>query len=137
MLYWDIRIKTLDQNFIDDLADDFNIDYYKCNIDTLPPIEDSVPNQLIRYIYEKAIDKIVDDIPEDILESMYNEITLNDQYYLNAYFESIKDSIKETLKVNIYFNYLDSSIDVWTEKLANEYSQELADYIFESWLINY
>ena len=137
MQYWDMVIKDLDKEFIDTLANEFDIDYYECNIDTLPPIEDSVPNQLIRYIYEKAIDKIVDDIPEEILESMYNEITLNDQYSLNDYFESIKDSIKETLKDNIYLNYLDSSIDVWTEKLANEYSQELADYIFESWLINY
>ena len=137
MLYWDMIIKTLDKEFIDNLASEFEIDYYWCPIDTLTPVEDSVTNQIIRYIYEESIDKIVEKIPEEIFENMYNEITLNEWYSLNDYFESMKDSIKDTLKDSIYLNYLDSSIDCWTEKLANEYSQELADYILESWLINY
>ena len=133
MLYWDIRIKTLDQNFIDDLADDFNIDYNDCEITS----DECLAHQLIRYIYHEAIDKIVDNLPEEILDSMYDESIWILWKTLEECSNEIKDSIKETLKVNIYFNYLDSSIDVWTEKLANEYSQELADYIFESWLINY
>ena len=143
MLYWDMVIKDLDKEFIDTLANDFDIDYYKCNIDTLPPIEDSVTNQLIKYIYEKAIDKIVDDIPEEIFENMYDKALLFmtneevDNITYDDYKEQRIEELKETLKDNIYLNYLDSSIDILTEKLANEYSQELADYIFNSWLINY
>ena len=137
MLYWDMVIKDLDKEFIDTLANDFDIDYYECNIDTLPPIEDSTTNQLIKYIYEKAIDKIVDNIPEEIIDNIYKEIIWTLWKTLEEYSSEIKDDLKETLKDNIYLNYLDSSIDIWTEKLANEYSKELADYILDSWLINY
>lgn len=143
MLYWDMVIKDLDKEFIDTLANDFDIDYYKCNIDTLTPIEDSVPNQIIKYIYEEAIDKIVDDIPEEIFEKMYEESLLYidneevDNITYDDYKEQRIEELKDTLKDSIYLNYMDSSIDCWTEKLANEYSQELADYIFEKWLINY
>ena len=133
MLYWDFVIKELDQNFIDDLSDDFNIDYNDCEI----ILNECLAHQLIRYIYHEAIDKIVDDIPEEIFENMYKEIIWTLWKSLEEYSNEMKDSIKDTLKDNIYLNYLDSSIDVWTEKLANEYSQELADYIFNSWLINY
>ena len=143
MLYWDMRIKRLDQKFIDDLADEFDIDYYWCPIDTLTPVEDSVTNQIIRYIYEKAIDKIVDKIPEEILENMYEKSLLymsieeSDNITYDDYKKQRIEELIDTLKDNIYLNYMDSSIDCWTEKLANEYSQEVADYIFESWLINY
>ena len=134
MQYWDIIIKDLDKDFIDTLASEFDIDYYWCEIDPLMDL--SVTNQIIKYIYEKAIDKIVDDAPEEIFENMYYE-SFSIPWMTNQYHEEIKDSIKETLKDNIFLNYLDSSIDYGSEKLANEYSQELADYIFESWLINY
>ena len=137
MLYWDMIIKTLDKEFIDNLASEFEIDYYWCPIDTLTPVDESVTNQIIRYIYEKAIDKVVEKIPEKIIENMYKEIIWILWKTLEEYSEETKDSIKDTLKDNIYLNYMDSSIDCWTEKLANEYSQELADYIFENWLINY
>ena len=133
MQYWDFVIKELDEKFINDLSSQFKIDYYWCPIDTSVDIT----NQLIRYIYEKAIDKIVNDIPEEILESMYKETIWTLWKTLEEYSNEIKDSIKETLKDNIYLNYMDSSIDYDSEKLANEYSQELADYILDSELINY
>lgn len=143
MLYWDFVIKELDQNFIDNLASEFDIDYYWCPIDTLTPIEDSVPNQIIKYIYEKAIDKIVENIPEEIFKNMYSNYVderLGECEQISEYEfykQNMISSITDTLKDNIYLNYLDSSIDISSEILANEYSLELADYIFESWLINY
>ena len=143
MQYWDFVIKELDEEFINDLSSQFEIDYYWCPIDTLPPLEETVPNQLIRYIYEKAIDKIVNDIPEEILESMYKETLLFmtseevDNITYDDYKEETIEEIKQKLKDSIYLNYIDSSIDIGSEKLANEYSQELADYILDSWLINY
>lgn len=143
MLYWDMIIKTLDKEFIDNLASEFDIDYYWCHIDTLTPVDESVTNQVIRYIYEKAIDKIVDYIPEEIFEKMYEEslLYMNNEEVYNITYDDYKEQrieeLKDTLKDSIYLNYLDSSIDCWTEKLANEYSQELAYYIFNSWLINY
>ena len=139
MQYWDFVIKELDQNFIDDLSDDFNIDYNDCEI----TLDECLAHQLIRYIYHEAIDKIVDNIPEEILESMYNEALLFmtseevDNITYDDYKEETIEEIKQKLKDSIYLNYIDSSIDIGSEKLANEYSQELADYIFNSWLINY
>ena len=74
-------------------------------------------------MYSDYIDKRLGEC-EQILEYEY-------------YKEDIIWSITDTLKDNIYLNYMDSSIDYGSEKLANEYSQELADYILDSWLINY
>lgn len=139
MLYWDIRIKTLDQNFIDDLSDDFNIDYNDCEI----TLDECLAHQLIRYIYHEAIDKIVENIPEEIFKNMYSNYVderLGECEQISEYEfykQNMISSITDTLKDNIYLNYLDSSIDISSEILANEYSLELADYIFESWLINY
>jgi len=89
MRYSDLRIKTLDQKFIDDLLDEYNLDPNDITIN-MSSIWDSLTNEIIYAIYSEAIEQL-----------------------------EISDEAKDLLHDNIHTNYLDSWIDLSYEDLDN------------------
>jgi hypothetical protein len=87
MRYSDLRIKTLDQNFIDDLLDEYNLEPSDIEIDVWY-IEHWFTNVIISSIYREAISRL-----------------------------EVSDEAQDLLYANIYTNYLDSGIDVTEQML--------------------
>ena len=76
MRYWDITIWTLDQYYLDKLANNFNINYYDAEI----YIDENtngvnVANQLFDFVLSEAIEQL--DISEDNKEYLKTKIHLN------------------------------------------------------------
>ena len=89
MRYWDIIIGTLDQQYLDELADKLNIDYYDAQIHIDENTNSSdITNQLFDYVLEEAIEQL-----------------------------EISEDNKDYLRSKIYLNCLDSGIDIPIEEV--------------------
>ena len=76
MRYWDITIWTLDQYYLDKLANNFNINYYNAEV----YIDENtngvnVANQLFDYVLTEAIEQL--EITEENKEYLRSKVHLN------------------------------------------------------------
>jgi hypothetical protein len=96
MRYRDIMIRSWDQEFIDNLSDQYGIDYEQAEIYLNPNWETDITNQLIYYILSEAV----------------YEMDLEDYH---------EDDIKDMIRESIYTNCIDSWFDINIDTIKNSY----------------
>lgn len=87
MRYWDLTIWSIDQKYLDDLSDLYDIDYYDADVYiTEDTSNGDIANQLFYYVLSEAVNNL-----------------------------DISDDNKEYLQSKIYCNCLDSWFDISSE----------------------
>ena len=71
MRYWDFIPMSLDQAYIDNISDIYNVDYYDAEIDS----DYRATNQLIDYILTEAVNQL--EISDENKEYLQSKIYLN------------------------------------------------------------
>ena len=113
MKIWDLIIMEFDKNFIDDLSNQFDINYY--NFDFEENYGD-LTNQIIYKIYEEKINSL-----------SFEWLKIS---------QKIKDKIIEKLIERIHVNCLSSSIDYDFDNCCYDFNKKIASYLQNEWLIN-
>ena len=112
MKIWDLIIGELDKNFIDELSNQFDINYHNFDFEEN---YDNLTNQIIYKIYEEKI----------------NSLSFE---WLRS--QKIKDEIIEKLIDSIYTNCLDSGINYDFDNCCYDFNKKIATYLQNEWLIN-
>lgn len=106
-------IKEFDKNFIDDLSNQFDIDY---NIFDFCELYKDLTTQIIDYLYREKIKSLT-----------FKWLKIS---------KKIQAEIKEKLIERIYLNYNASYIDYDFNICCYDFNKKIANYLQNEWLIN-